>query len=363
MVSTPDSNGMDDAPFSPAPFSHQSDQTQATLSNLLDFASNIKTTNLDNSHPFTSFDCGFCSDNTPCVCREIAIQQAADRTSIPNYKIETFVQLNHMAKSRVETVPEPSRTSILENLPAYQPPVPLRRRGNAPPVNTIFPVYINASSAPQRDEAATCSGDPSNCMACADDTFGKAFCVAIEESITARGVCVDCPSREVDGTVKYGSSSTSWGTQTNRGRCSLSPLLVSPKSFSQNVETMPTSDAWRQLKAHPNVSFADLSLLADVVASRSRCAGPRLTLSPTVESPSELLPSCNTPPHPQAESGSILLSDPHAHYKEREKRLRRSPPLELVSEEALLKCGRQRMQEVHAEGVRDALRLLDAKFS
>ena len=41
-----------------------------------------------------------------------------------------------------------------------------------------------------------------------------------------------------------------------------------------------------------------------------------------------------------------------------------SPSLQLVPQEVLVQCGRQqRVREVHADAVRDALRLLDAKFS
>ena len=99
---------------------------------------------------------------------------------------------------------------------------------------------------------------------------------------------------------------------------------------------IPTNDAWQQLKAHPNVSFADLALLADVVAGRSKCTGPRVTLSPVPEGS-----GC-------PESDSVLLADPPERPK-------------LIPQEILVKCGQERVRQVQAAGVRDALRLLDAR--
>ena len=52
-------------------------------------------------------------------------------------------------------------------------------------------------------------------------------------------------------------------------------------TFWVNFNKWWPSHAWQKLKAHPNVDFADLSLLAEVVASRTKCAGPQLVVSST----------------------------------------------------------------------------------
>ncbi|KAG6842571.1 hypothetical protein C0991_000097 [Blastosporella zonata] len=133
----------------------------------------------------------------------------------------------------------------------------------------------------------------------------------------------------------------------------------------ENPKTMPTNDAWRQLKSHPNVSFADLALLAEVVSRRSKCTGPRVVISPALGS---ITPERTTsPPVSNLPAGQepILLTDPHAHYREKE--LVRSnglpPSPRLVPQEVLISCGRQRVREVQTDAVRAALRLLDAKFT
>lgn len=39
------------------------------------------------------------------------------------------------------------------------------------------------------------------------------------------------------------------------------------------VETVPCNEAWSALKQHPNIAFADLQMLAEVVAKRTYCNG------------------------------------------------------------------------------------------
>jgi hypothetical protein len=107
---------------------------------------------------------------------------------------------------------------------------------------------------------------------------------------------------------------------------------------SSSSEFIPTNDAWQKLKAHPNVDFADLSLLAEVVASRTKCAGPQLVVSST--------------PYTQIRGEQTSRPDRH----------RGDSPIRLVDEKILLECGRRRIRQVHTDGVQEALRMLDAKF-
>ena len=134
---------------------------------------------------------------------------------------------------------------------------------------------------------------------------------------------------------------------------------------------MPTSEAWRQIKSHPNAAFTDLSLLAEVVARRSKCTGPRVEISPapgSITPERDLSPGLGLPAFiQQLDSQSIILTDPHAQYHERQRTRGSgsgtSSPPQLVPQDVLVKCGRQRVREVMTDGVRDALRLLDARFA
>ncbi|RDB29508.1 hypothetical protein Hypma_015420 [Hypsizygus marmoreus] len=367
MVSSPDSNGSSETRCSPLPYELPADQNHSPLSNLLEFPSTVKPAHLD-GNGFPPFDCGFCSEDTPCVCREFVEQQVHDAERALDFNVSNeYNQPNVNSVLQVtniihlESAPAPPQvTSILENLPAYQPPVPLRRRPAPSNVNTIFAVAPPSVPPPA---PANCSGDPSNCPACADDAFGKAFCSAIEESVAAQS-CNDCSSQ--------GESSNNPGLHIDccgsSGNCT---CRSSAPSYSTQMEpeTMPTNDAWRQIKSHPNVAFADLALLADVVARRSKCTGPRVVISPALGSitPERTVSPgiADDEPNQQSEPGTVLLIDPHAHYREKERSRSdgASTPPRLIPQEVLIRCGRQRVREVHTDSVRAALRLLDAKFT
>ncbi|KAJ7492518.1 hypothetical protein FB451DRAFT_1021686 [Mycena latifolia] len=322
MVSSPDSNSSSDTRFSSVPFENQADAFAAF-------------SNLKSESGFPPFDCGFCTEDTPCVCRDVFQQTAG----VAEHKLNVTP-----IRSIVLGTPPPEETSILDNLPPYQPPVSLRLRPRGTTqLNTIFQV-----SPPSQPSAtpANCSGDPSNCPACADDSFGKAFC----EKISALAPCDDCPCAS-NGVPDVGPSQHISLQHSHQPHAIPAPSPVS--SFAQpNAETIPTNDAWRRLKSHPNVAFTDLDMLADVVARRSKCTGPRIILSPPPPEPSEVpVAAGSNSEHP------VLLTDPHAHFREKERvRASTSPPR--VQE----KCGQRRVREVQADAVRDALRLLDAKF-
>ncbi|KAF7784405.1 hypothetical protein Agabi119p4_570 [Agaricus bisporus var. burnettii] len=344
MLDSPNSSNSSDSGFSPMYEVQSSEATHPIIANI-DLNNTNRSISLESFHYSPSFNCGFCSDDTPCVCRELAAQQVSERSNLTNFKSEEFTGVVHL-----EPAPQPqsSRSSILDNLPAYRPPVPLRRRETTCTVNSIFPVQVLPETRPPTiSSQPTCSGDPSNCLACADDAFGKAFCSAIKETIAARPSCVDYPG---------GVPSSSHNPCNSRGGCEhcISDPTANLNGYDSS-ESIPTNAAWQQIKAHPNVSFADLSLLANVVASRSRCTGPRISLSPSPES--KFTPP--TPPlAPPADNETIVLTDPHAQYKEKEKAQREgaSPP----PRDVLARCGR--IREVSTSAVHDALRLLDVKF-
>ncbi|KAG7099316.1 hypothetical protein E1B28_001174 [Marasmius oreades] len=337
------------SPFSPIPL--DSPRGNPPLHNLINLSLPEKGDSFVSSVLPAFSGCGLCSDGTSCVCREALQNPIAVAPPPPTLKIEAFEPAQPPTIIRIGS---PMASTILDNLPEVKPAVPLRRRHNGATSNPIFTV-VSLSSG----EKPTCSGDPDNCLACADDSFGKAFCAALGESIAAQSSmssssCGNCPC----GPRNFGVNPAVVSLSSSPD--SLSPAPTPPPPCNEDMETIPTDDAWRQLKAHPNVAFADLALLADVVARRSKCTGPRVVISPA--------PGTVTPERVSSPAGGdaqpILLTDPHAHYREQERaRSTSSPPPQLVPQEILLKCGQERVREVQAAGVRDALRLLDAKFS
>lgn len=300
---------------------------------------------------FYTSNCVLCHDDTSCVCREMALQPATTDSNMscqtPSLKADAFA----LNDGDTTVVGEPihlvsptasSQMVIMESRhPTYQPPVPLRRRPGAGPSNNLFPVM---AASPSTSSSPVCTGDPTNCNACRDDAFGQAFCAAVGQAVSNRTPCNNCP-RKSDS--ESGSRSSPSGAQNG-------PSAFMTYRSETRVETkmIPTSDAWRQLQSHPNVSFDDLALLADVVARKCECTGPQVMVSAPHGSASsrggEI--SGGATQHPP-----IILVESHANYLGTGGNSQPSG--------VHFKCGRRPVCEVNADGVADALRLLDNKFS
>jgi hypothetical protein len=109
--------------------------------------------------------------------------------------------------------------------------------------------------------------------------------------------------------------------------------------------------AWKRLKSHPNAPFADLRLLAEVVAKKSNCPGP---VAKTSEYESEDVSVDYISGYPMD----------NAVYNKRQDGIRfdgQEQP-SLVPQDVLIECGRKRMTNVREDGIREALRLLDARL-
>lgn len=357
MINSPNSSGSSDSRFSPT-FEVQASEMTRPIVTEINLSHPSKSIPSEPTSSFPTFDCGFCSDDTPCVCRELAAQQAADRSTFTTtFKSEDFSSMVIPSVVQLEPAAQPLRPSrsILDNLPSYKPPVPLRRRATPSAVSSIFPVQVLTETRLSNPPSGPiCSGDPSNCLACADDAFGKAFCSAVEKTVATRPPCIEFMRSSPPGSCRCHSG------QSGCEHCSLVPS-ISSYSSSDISDTMPTNDAWHQIKDHPNSSFADLSLLASVVASRAKCTGPRVVLSPRPEcisTPSPVVPA------PPVDSETIILTDPHAQYREKEKaQLQENVSPRSIHQDVLVRCAQHRICDVPTSAVRDALRILDVKFS
>jgi AP-1-like factor len=289
--------------------------------------------------------CGLCEDGNPCLCAQIVRGEDATMldlttTSIPDPGAAT-------------SLAEPS---ILDDLPPYQAAVSLKRRTNPIKRNTIFAVtsQLDASTLPQSEVALPmCTGDPSNCGACADDAFGKAFCTAVGQSmmVVTSEPCANCPRM-----APSSSGSTSSGCckdmckacpeQSSESDYGVADRITAPipRLAPHTSGNIPCNEAWQQIKAHPNAKFADLQLLADVVARRSKCTGPRVVLSPD---PGSVPTQSNSPSATTSEPSRPTADMPDNDHLT-------AHPLE-----AQIRCGKPSIRELPAEAVRDAMRLLE----
>ncbi|KAJ1301419.1 hypothetical protein OPQ81_008679 [Rhizoctonia solani] len=407
--------------------------------------------NLPESDELHVIDCGFCSrEPGSCVCREVSagINQLLESASSSGLAETSTKATLGDAPSHEASSSTTSKPSILDNLPPVQPGVPLRLRRSkrtnpkagskdSGPVH-LMPVPQFLKPIPMPNARPVCSGDPSNCAACADDPFGRAFCTALANGGVCRVPnCKQCPSSKLDrpqsenvlalpedkgkGKGKANPIDIDVGPSSGMGlgmgmsmetgmllccgdpklcgggicgvrapsspnktpqrpslQTSTSALSIHPQSNTRSIldsederdkalvrlpslssrendgmtldndHEMPTNEAWERLKSHPNVAFADLSLLADVVAGRTKCTSSRVHLSLTPERDTDR-PEHDDP----GDFSESLEGDSEQHSP-------RSHPT-LVPQEALVRCGRERLMRVQAEGVRDALAMLDGQ--
>lgn len=339
LVSTPDSNETANPHFSVLPC-----DSQIVLDSTLFGQPDALEESDANIHPLPPFSCGFCDEGTLCVCRDIVTSQVVgndgDITTSPKVHLDvasssqTGSFICHDVNIKVPAISTNGNLSILDNLPEYQPPVPLKRRPCKTLVNSVFHVQPASTSKASWSGISisdtTCSGDPSNCIICADDSFGKAFCTAVTTS-----TCLACDG--FSGQFGSGMENCCKNGLKCDHPCPSGSSLALESAESTSSKFIPTNDAWQKLKAHPNVDFADLSLLAEVVVSRTKCVGPQFVISPT----------------------------PRTQIRERTSEVDKyggDSPIRLVDEKILLECGRRRVRQVHMDGVREALRMLDAKF-
>ncbi|OAV93495.1 hypothetical protein PTTG_07725 [Puccinia triticina 1-1 BBBD Race 1] len=223
------------------------------------------------SHPpnkkvpdFTSSDiyCGLCTSELDCVCRQVGLKP-----------------------------PLQSVDFSVNDLGGNPLAVPIRRRAQ-PSTSSVWRIVTEDDSAtplaasPETEPALAreCNGNPKDCPACRDDPFGQAFCAALNQATATQG-----PESNSGATNE---SATGVGSTTTRKMQRSDPIVDAYMSIpccgdpelcgSQNCfdntpsptpvdndKKVSCSEAWRQLKAHPNIGLANLQLLADVVARKS----------------------------------------------------------------------------------------------
>lgn len=287
--------------------------------------------------------CGLCNEVIPCLCHAIVAQDS------PGEAVDFKDHTSTSVFSPELPAGEVLHNSILDNLPPYQPAVPLPRK-HGTSMNSIFPVV----PLPSTEEK--CTGDPSNCPACADDAFGKAFCTAICRSVGSQSPCIDCPSNSNQNKRNRIAKSESHSGDSE-SRNTYSSVDHPNLSAGMSPMTIPTNEAWKKIKEHPNVSFADLNLLAEVVARRSKCTGPTVVISPA---PGEATPERVASPGTNAQTYSIqelFLSTADTRNSTHVEHRTSSQQNMMVG------CGHKGVREVYTDGVRDALYLLDETFS
>ncbi|GAA5927749.1 hypothetical protein JCM3775_006070 [Rhodotorula graminis] len=320
--------------------------------------------------------CTFCPSSDNCFCAQVGYEIAP--SPLP---LQTTALLA-AASSPAAQIKLEDPDDLFFHEAAYEPAVPLRLRKSANKASSVWAIESPRAAQVKRSVVvgaqAVCSGDPSNCPACSDDPFGKAFCNALSSTVCSTQPCSNCPShsgvRKIPTPPPEPTTSSTTtdeeaalfesltdlpccgdpricGSLTCKPSGDAEPVVTSaPQSGSSRfssasvapgVETVPCNEAWTALKQHPNIAFADLQMLADVVAKRTFCGGP----------------VCSTPPPPAG-----LVSETFPATATATSSMDRHRP-ELVPQSALqssaLDSGARKRLTVERGAVNEALDLLD----
>ncbi|GAA5986890.1 hypothetical protein JCM10908_000941 [Rhodotorula pacifica] len=263
--------------------------------------------------------CTFCSTGPDCFCAQVGFDIAQTPTAStvedPSPRLASGLDAGPVQRSKEE---DPYAAEM-----TYEPAVPLRlRRAGTKKPKTVWALEPAVTGAARLIDAAkaVCSGDPSNCPACSDDPFGKAFCNALSSSVCSTQPCANCPAKHssrriptpppeqpIDEGMALLESLTCLPCCGDPSLCGsktckteeheeILPPVTSPGS-PDAVETVPCNEAWSALKQHPNIAFADLQMLAEVVAKRTFCKGAVTeTPPPPAGVVSETFPAANRDP-------------------------------------------------------------------
>mmetsp|Transcript_1658 Transcript_1658/g.1644 ORF Transcript_1658/g.1644 Transcript_1658/m.1644 type:complete len:609 (+) Transcript_1658:39-1865(+) len=236
----------------------------------------------DESSPVDN--CGFCSDDTPCVCREAAKEAARFNNTLNEAHEESNdaatslppIQLNsnNFRKSSLPVMhPGPSvEIRDITNLSPGAVPTVV-----APTTRVNSSVFSNEtpdrefSPAPEK-KAGGCTGNPGTCEQCQMDPMSTLFCTTVankeKDEEKSRSNSTD-PGSKSPSSLKESNTS-----QISRlsSKTSLPSISVSNSSNSISPERsdifIPCSDAYRTLSRHKKFNSVDFSTLVGKLTTR-----------------------------------------------------------------------------------------------
>lgn len=248
-----------------------------------------KTKNI--SEPSTQFDesspvdnCGFCTDDTPCVCREAAKEAArfndslnAEQeessdaaTSLPPIQLNT----NNFRKSSLPVM-HPGPSVEIRDITNLSP-------GAVPTVvasTTRMNSSVFSSETPDKEfspvpekKAGGCTGNPGTCEQCQMDPMSTLFCTTVankeKDEEKSRSNTYDAESNSPPSLKESNASQIS----RLSSKTSLPSISVTNSSNSISPERsdifIPCSDAYRTLSRHKKFNSVDFSTLVGKLTTR-----------------------------------------------------------------------------------------------
>lgn len=261
-------------------------------------AATLKSSSTRTTAEDVDVDCGFCTESDTCVCRMIKEDANLGGAST----VREPVAPSQSNVLNVTGIDRPSSGLVSSGSAESSSVALLRRRPRKTASQSLWAV-VAPPALPE------CTGDPSNCPACADDPFGKAFCEELgteppessevaehqqqqikreqEEDVTMTVSC--CGAPDACGSHVHACSPS--GSDSDGAKHLV--LGVEHHHGPSDGKKIPVADAWRQFKVRRRCpSFTNresLALCSDPIWPSSTLVSPqRILRGPVVAGRSRL---------------------------------------------------------------------------
>ncbi|KAK6201380.1 uncharacterized protein RJT21DRAFT_120435 [Scheffersomyces amazonensis] len=235
-------------------------------------------------------NCGFCSDDTPCVCREAAKEAALINENLNRQASVTTnsemgtkslppiqVDLNNGFRKSSLPVMHPGPSVEISNIanltPGAVPNVvtPTTRRSDS-----VSSMIKNSSTTDLSEEKSSnsdggCTGNPGTCRQCQMDPMSTLFCTTVaskNQAPTSATVAGGILSRSGSKTNLPSFTSLNAGTNSSTTSSMNSrPSTPGPNSSNSGI-FIPCADAYKTLSRHKNFNSADFGTLVGKLTTR-----------------------------------------------------------------------------------------------
>lgn len=228
-------------------------------------------------------NCGFCTDDTPCVCREAAKEAAlfndalnseqdesnGSRTPLPPIQINT----NNIRKSSLPVMhPGPSvEVREIANLtPGAVPTVvgPTTRMSNSMITNENSDQDTQEYAESPAKTAGGCTGNPGTCEQCQMDPMSTLFCTTVANKEKDDNESDTKPSPSESKTSEVLKTSNELSISRTSSRTSLPSISITDPSSQNSDMFIPCSDAYKTLSRHKKFNSVDFSTLVGKLTTR-----------------------------------------------------------------------------------------------
>lgn len=203
-------------------------------------------------------NCGFCSDDTPCVCRE-----AAKEAALLNQNLKQQQITEEQFEDEQTSLPPILLNNVRkDSLPVMHPGPSVQIRDITNLTPTSVPTVVTTTT---RNEISVeksnggCTGNPGTCAQCQTDPMSTLFCTTVA-SKARDGKSPDSPDLVSQG--EHNNTSTLTPLPTSVSTPGSTPTTVGSDIF------IPCADAYKTLSRHKKFNSVDFSTLVGKLTTR-----------------------------------------------------------------------------------------------